>query len=154
MGCGVGYTTIALSEIFPNAIIYGENLKNTLQYSIMKELTKNKEKIKIVDEKNFINYIKNVDCLVCSEYFEHLQEPIDMLNLLLETYMPKYFIFANSFTIPNALGHFPVYFYNGKEYTGKEISRLFNKIARDEFGYKPLKTGFFNNRPNVYKLEW
>lgn len=151
MGCGIGYTTLALSEIFPEAIIYGENLKDTLQYSVMKEVSANNKNIKIVDEKSFLTKVPKVDILICFEFFEHLQEPIDMMITLLEKYMPKYFIFANSFTTLHAAGHFSVYYYNGEEYTGKEISRLFNKIAKEKFGYVEVKTGFWNNRPKIYK---
>lgn len=118
MGCGVGYTTIALSEIFPDAIIYGENLKDTLQYQIMKDLLGDNERIKIVDEKNFTQKVKHVDFIFGSDFFEHIQEPIDMLILLLETYMPKYFVFANSFTTREATGHFKEYYFNNEAYSG------------------------------------
>lgn len=152
MGCGIGYTTIALSEMFVDAIIYGQNLKGTLQHKINKRIAAGVKNVKIVDERDFLNRIKSVDLIFASEYFEHLLKPIDMLQDLINKFHPRYFIFANSFTHPESIGHFYFYEYNGKQYSGKEISRLFYKVLSNN-GYKRVDTGFFNGRPCVYELK-
>ena len=50
------------------------------------------------------------------------------------------------------MGHFNYYIHNGELIENKKIGRLFNKTLR-EANYKQLKTGFWNNRPNVWRYE-
>lgn len=150
MGCGIGYTTVVLSELFPEAIVYGQNLKGTLQYKINRKVTKNINNIRIVDERNFLDKIDEVDLIFASEYFEHLESPLDMLETLINHFHPQYFIFANSFTHPESIGHFYEYEYKKKKYSGKVISRMFYKFLKQN-GYKRINTSFFNGRPCIYE---
>jgi hypothetical protein len=147
LGCGCAYSTIGLSAIFPDANVYATNLKGTLQYDIDEYVTDNFDNIVIKDESDTFNF-SGVDLIFASEFFEHQLRPVEMLRELINTYRPKYFVFANTFT-QMALGHFRTYFDMEYAYEGRKISKVFNKTLRD-YGYKKADTGFFNGRPNVY----
>jgi len=149
MGCGCAYSTIALKAVFPNAHIIASNIKDTLQYKIDKYVTDNIDGCDIIDEKDTFN-LEKIDMIFASEFFEHLVSPIDLLSKIIQTYKPKYIIFANTFT-QMAIGHFKKYNVYGKWEDGHSTSRAFNKCLRLN-GYCKIDTGFFNNRPNIYKL--
>lgn len=151
LGCGLGYTTICLYDIFKTAKkIYGTNFKDSIQFKVDNIVCNNfKDRINIIDENNTLS-LESVDLVFASEFFEHLDKPIDLLSNLINTYHPKYLIIANTFTQP-AIGHFNSYYFNNIEYTGSEISKLFNNTLRSNNYYK-LNTGFWNNRPTIWKL--
>ncbi len=142
LGCGVGFTTQALTEIFKEAIIIGTNLSNTPQFRLAKERSKLYRFI--VQEK-----FREADLIFASEYFEHIENPIEHLIEVLIICKPKYLLLANSFNT-KALGHFIYYKYNKQLYTGSEISRIFNKILHT-YGYLKVKTNCWNNRPSYWK---
>lgn len=148
LGCGISFSTIGLSEVFPNAKVFGTNIRDTLQWEICQEMTKDIESIKIVD--NNMSVDENIDLIFASEFFEHIDDPIDLLSKLIDKYLPKYFVFANTFSQP-AIGHFNIYPYKGVLVDGKKMSRLFGQTLRD-LGYYKLETGFYNNRPSIFKL--
>lgn len=150
LGCGCGYSTIGLKAIFPDAEVYATNLKGTLQYELNLKVTENIEGITMYDEEEAFD-LDGVDLVFASEFFEHLQNPIDYLKQIVDAYHPKYVVFANTFG-NMAIGHFNSYYYDGKEYVGRQVSRKFNDTLRD-YGYKKLDTRFFNNRPTIFKLE-
>lgn len=149
LGCGCGYSTIGLKSLFPDATVYGTNLPHTLQWSIDVDVFKPFKDIYAVPECDTL-FLSEVDLVFASEFFEHLDKPIELLSGIIQRYKPKYFVFANTFT-KMSLGHFYKYSHDGVEYDGKSISRLFNKYLRDN-GYVKVNTGFFNNRPQIYKL--
>lgn len=148
LGCGCGYTTIALKSIFPNANVYGTNLLDTLQYKINEAVFSLVDGCYVGDENTNCNVPKSPDLVFASEFFEHLLEPIVLLRGLLDSYRPKCFIIANSFT-QMSMGHFLTYYDNGVPYDGRMMSRRFNAVLRD-YGYEQIKTGFYNNRPQVF----
>jgi len=148
LGCGFGHTTINLKEYFPNSMVYGSNIKNTLQIKVAYKLSK-KYNFKIISDLNKLN--KKIDLLFASEYFEHIEKPIDNLLFIINKFNPKYLLIANSFgTI--GIGHFYSYLYKNKNYSGKEISKIFNLILKEN-NYKKIKTSFWNNRPTFYIYE-
>ena len=149
LGCGCGYTTIGLSSIFPNAHIYGTNLSGTLQYKIAEDITKDFPNCTICDESHNADLPASPDLVFASEFFEHLSEPLVLLDELVNKYRPKYIVFANTFT-KMSLGHFEQYYHGNKIYTGKEMSREFVKRLRS-YGYAKVPTKFFNNRPSIYE---
>ena len=107
----------------------------------------------MADKYNFkietdLKYIQQADLIFASEYFEHFYKPVDHLREVLSL-NPKALIIANAFgTI--SLGHFIEYEYNGKLYSGKEISKIFNyELIKN--GYRKIKTHLWNNRPNYWK---
>lgn len=148
LGCGCGYSTVALKSVFNNAKIVGTNLKNTLQYKIDEEICRQFEDCSMIDESDTLN-LGRVDVVFASEFFEHLQSPKELLSALIGVYQPKYFIIANTFT-KMSLGHFNSYIWDEDEMSGKEVSRKFNDYLRAS-GYVDLDTGFFNHRPKIWK---
>ena len=142
LGCGFGYTTSALTEIFPVAQVTGTQLKNTVQYQMATELG-NKYGFTIQEEAT-----DHADLVFASEYFEHIEAPIDHLNDVLEACTPRILVIANSFG-SKSMGHFNEYIVDGIRIENKKVGRLFNQRLRD-VGYKQVKTGFWNNRPSIW----
>lgn len=143
LGCGIGYTTVSLKEIFPNASVKGTNIKDCYQYLFAQSLFRDYD-VSMIDDYQNINF----DLIFASEYFEHFERPIEHLqDVLLET-KPKYVVAANAFTV-NAIGHFDVYKHENKILTGKETSKLFSKTLESS-GFIKLKTNCWNDRPSVY----
>lgn len=144
LGCGFGYTTIGLKELFPLANVYGTNIKNTPQYEIAKSFEK-ETNIIIIDDYSH----KSADLIFASEYFEHFEKPIEHLIHVLENTKPKHMLIANTFN-GKAIGHFNLYKHLDKQYDGKTISKMFNNTLR-QFGYDKIETNCWNNRPNYWK---
>jgi len=142
LGCGFGYTTSALTEIFPIAQVTGTQLKNTVQYRMATELG-NKYGFTIQEE-----VTDHADLVFASEYFEHIEAPIDHLSDVLEACTPRILVIANSFGA-KSMGHFNEYIVDGALIKNKKVGRLFNQKLRDS-GYKQVKTGFWNNRPAIW----
>ncbi len=158
LGCGFGYTTAGLKELFPDAQVTGTNIEGCCQWKLAKQVGKlrgfrvcsNEEAMK--DE---------ADLVFASEYFEHILDALDHLENVLNCCKPKYLIVANSFgTI--SVGHFHVYESVRKvapdamgslfDAPGKvqvksaSMSKLFGKVLRGQ-GYRQVETKLWNNRP-------
>lgn len=151
LGCGCGYTTVGLSSIFPDAVVYGTNLSDTLQYKIASHICADFPRCEIWDESHNADLPTAPDLVFASEFFEHLTEPLVLLDDLVTKYRPKYFVFANTFT-KMSLGHFEQYYGDGKIFTGKSMSREFIKRLK-KHGYVKVQTKFFNSRPSIYMLQ-
>jgi len=148
LGCGFGYTTIGLKEIFPYSAVYGTNLKN-IQFSVAEKLSK-KYDFNIVES---INEIPSADLVFASEYFEHIPDPINHLHDVIKQLNPKYFLIANSFGA-DAIGHFNIYTYNNMPFHSSKIGRMFNDVLRYN-GYEKVFTKLWNNRPSFWsKKSW
>ena len=145
LGCGIGYSTIVLKELFPDSFVYGYNIKNSFQYKICNKLSENYGFTMVSD----LSKLKDIDFVFASEYFEHYERPIEHLRNILFLFNPKYLIIANSFT-STALGHFINYHDKDNTYDGRRISRLFNDELRKN-NYQKLDTGFWNNRPTYWR---
>lgn len=150
LGCGCGYTTVGLSSLFPDATVFGTNLSGTLQYKIAEDVCRDFPNCIICDESHNDNLHKSPDLVFASEFFEHLDRPLVLLEAIVEKYRPKYFVFANTFT-KMSLGHFEQYYDGNKVFTGKDMSREFTKRLK-KLGYVKVPTKFFNNRPSIYIL--
>jgi SAM-dependent methyltransferase len=150
LGCGCGYTTLGLSSIFPNAHIYGTNLSGTLQYKIAEYMCKAVPNCTICDESHNADLPESPDLVFASEFFEHLDHPLVLLEAIVSKYRPKYFVFANTFT-KMSLGHFEQYYDGNRVFTGKEMSREFTRRLK-KLGYIKVYTKFYNNRPSIYML--
>jgi SAM-dependent methyltransferase len=144
LGCGPGYTTLALKQIFPDADVYGSNIRGTSQFKMAAALGK-------CNNFHIVGTYKNhsVDLVFASEYFEHIQNPVSHLIDVLKSCEPKYLLIANTFTSP-AIGHFYSYTHDGGWYTGKQISSMFNEALK-YYGYRKIKTGCWNGRPAYWK---
>jgi len=153
LGNGFGYTTAALKELWTGTYVYGTNLRETRQYRIAEALGK------LYDYNMFPSVSGPIDLVVAFEYFEHFEQPIEHLAMILDTSNPKFLVTANAFG-STSIGHFPKYKLTRLEISAdsqldvtvsnKAIGRHFNKYLRYR-GYEPVKTGFWNNRPAVWR---
>lgn len=148
LGCGLGLTTLMLKKLFPNAKVIGTNISGTYQWDIANYISKLYD-FSILET---IPDIKGNIVIIALEYFEHFLKPIDELERVLTT-KARYIICANTFNGKPSPGHFSSYSDSDIIYSGQNISRLFNKKLRD-FGYISMKTGFWNNRPSVWKFKY
>lgn len=144
-GCGIGYTTSALKEIFIEANVYGLNLKDTAQYKLCEYMSQ-KNNFNLISNLDQIG--KDVDLVFASEYFEHFENPISHLDEILRL-NPKYFIIANSFS-SKSIGHFDTYFKDSEKIIGKNYGRVFNSYLRSK-GYHKVNTSCYNDRPSYWK---
>ena len=154
IGCGMGYTTAALTDMYPTADVYGINLRGTKQWDFCERMAID-YKFKMVDNIDVVP--KNVDVLFASEYFEHILEPLEHTAEIVKKLNPKYFIIANAFNT-RSIGHFVSYKTSRETPDGtnkepvdqKVISKMFNKNIKS-LGYERVKTKLFNNKPNVWR---
>jgi len=148
LGCGFGYTTAALAEMFPDADAVGTNLDGTCQFRIASAIGQ-RDGFRLVSDVRAVG--GPADVVFASEYFEHLEAPIDHLREVLDALNPRCLLIANAFNA-KALGHFHRYKDGclGLDFSGKEISRQFNNTLRSH-GYEAVKTACWNNRPMYWK---
>lgn len=145
LGCGFGYTTAALKEIYPGATVVGTNLPGTYQYEIVTKIG-NEYGFTVQSESHGLGK----DGLVfASEYFEHFENPIEHLEEVLTNTDPKFMVIVNAFNT-RACGHFLEYSHHGVKYPGKKISKMFSNKLR-ECGYQKVKTKIWNDRPAVWE---
>lgn len=143
LGCGFGYTTAALAKLFPDASVRGTNLPGTAQYDMACGLA---------DFRNFTvsdSFTGPADLVFASEYFEHIEAPLEHLQNIIEECQPKCFIVASTFTKP-AIGHFEKYRHAGMTFQGKSVGRMFGKVMRG-FGYEKVETNCWNSRPALWR---
>ena len=145
VGCGFGFTTAGLKELFPSATVYGTNLKESYQYKVANKYGKEYD-FKVVEN---INKLKQVDVIFASEYFEHFINPIEHAYELLSNSKPRFVITANGFN-GVAIGHFHKYVHQGNWYGASTMSRMFNQAMR-MMGYSKLKTNIWNGRPAIWE---
>lgn len=147
LGCGIGYTTAALSQLFPQAAVIGTNLEGIAQTRIA-------QKVGSIYDFGVVGTVDDItipiDLVFASEYFEHIYEPIGHLIEVIEKLRPRYLLIANTFNSPS-VGHFPHYLVNGVTYDGRSTSKLFNNELR-QGGYIKADTKLWNSRPTYWKL--
>lgn len=146
LGCGFGYTTASLKEIFPSASVFGTNIDTSVQFKVGTELSK-KYGFSLVSDIHKTG--GDVDLIFASEYFEHWEKPIDHLIEVVKASNPKFLLIANAFGT-TSLGHFNKYKYDNFLYDGKAISKMFN-ITLKRLGYFKFKTKLWNNRPSFWQ---
>ncbi len=144
LGCGFGYTTAALKEVFSSEKAVGTNLENTFQFDLASKIG-NDFGFEVRSESNDIG---RVDVVCALEYFEHIQNPIDHLNVVVESNRPRLMVINNSFDT-RSIGHFKKYSVDNESVGSSKMSRKFNSALR-KMGYTMLKTGFWNNRPSLW----
>jgi SAM-dependent methyltransferase len=145
LGCGFGYTTASLKEIFPDCSVYGTNFEDSLQFKMSKDIGISNDFTMLPDHKS----ITEIDLIFASEYFEHIINPIEHVEDIIDTCNPKYFLIASTFNQP-AIGHFNQYNHGNFIFDGKTTSSKFNNYLRSR-GYESIETGCWNNRPNYWK---
>lgn len=149
LGCGFGYTTAALKEIFPHADVYGTNITSSSQWKLAEQFSQ-QHNFHLIDESACLPiFHKGPSLVFASEYFEHFESPlIELMRVIIE-YSPTWLIVANSFT-GRAIGHFNQYKgLHGEIHSNKKIGRLFTKTLKS-LGYRRVSTTYWNNRPQVW----
>jgi SAM-dependent methyltransferase len=144
LGCGFGFTTSCLSEMFSNANVYGTNLLDTFQYKICEKISK-KAKFEVVENSDGI---RNADIVFASEYFEHIEESLEHLYEIIKKNAPRILVVANGYN-GYAIGHFNEYLYQGRYFSAKKTSLNFGKMMRF-MKYQKLKTKIWNSRPSIW----
>lgn len=143
LGCGIGYSTAALAEVFPDAEVVGTNLPGTTQYRVASALG-----VTMAADLASAPLERPVSLVFASEYFEHFYEPVVHLREVLAAADPLMLVVASTFTQPS-IGHFPLYRLAGVDTPGRKVARQFNAVLV-EAGYERVDTGFWNNRPQVW----
>jgi SAM-dependent methyltransferase len=142
LGCGFGYTTAALKELFSVSDVIGTNLDNTTQMR-MARMFGDKYNFAMVSDLANIHQ-SHIDLVFASEYFEHIPMPIAHLHEVLDL-SPRCLLIANTFTA-KSIGHFDYYRIGNSYYDGRKTSRIFNDQLRRR-GYKKMETNLWNSRP-------
>lgn len=150
LGCGHGYSSLGLRQLFPKARVTGTNLAGTAQARIATELG-------IVAGFDLVSTprevgTRSVDLVFASEYFEHFQDPVGHLSEVIDELDPRAILVANSFGA-RAAGHF-LHYTPGIGRPGKvpgtRIGRIFNSYLKGR-GYKMIETNLWNQRPNYWR---
>jgi len=148
LGNGCGQTTGALKELFPDAEVYGTNFEDSYQYEIATDYGK-EYGFDMIPEVSVLN--KDIDLVFASEYFEHMERPIEHLMDVINSCNPKYLIIANAFN-SISLGHFNVYKHHTQTFEAKKMGRMFNDTLR-KCGYIKVQTKLWNGRPAYWKKD-
>ncbi len=151
LGCGFGYTTAALKELYPSADVFGTNFEGSPQWKFAAELGKERG-FSLAPDVQKLN--KQIDLVFASEYFEHIENPVEHLCGVLTVCQPKYLVIANAFGTVS-VGHFVKYKYRDSlgldvAIDGKHVGKVFNQALRGD-GYTRVETGFWNDRPAVWR---
>ncbi len=144
LGCGPGYTTALIKQMFPAAAVIGTNFPGSTQYKVAESVGK-LAGFSMTDQ---VEKLGHVDVVFASEYFEHIEKPVKHLCAVIDR-NPRFIITANAFSA-KCTGHFPEYSVHGKMLDGRSTSKEFNKTLRRQ-GYELVKAGIWNNRPAVWK---
>lgn len=153
LGCGLGYSTAMLKQMFPHCKVYGTNIVPSPQWAFGYTLSKIYDFEMYGDEKSIGH---SVDLVFASEYFEHIEDANDNVESLIKTLNPKCLFLANSFNT-TSLGHFLQYkektnsdeVSNYSYYDQKIASKKFNQKLKD-LNYRTVKTKLWNNKPRLW----
>ena len=150
VGCGLGFSSALLKQIFPKSKVYATNLKGTKQWAFCEEISKDFD-LNLIES---VGTIKDpIDVVFASEYFEHIINPVDDVHRMifrLDQPPPKWLIISNSFNTYGT-GHFKSYRVGSKLVDQSHMSRLFNKYLRN-CGYTQVPSKIFNNTPTIWRL--
>lgn len=146
VGCGLGYSSATLKEIFPAAQVFATNIANTPQWAFAQELA-DQCMFHLVREVSDLSGDLDIDLVFASEYFEHFIEPVRELDRVLKV-RPDRLVIANTFS-QRSLGHFDAYQFGDLWCSGSTASRRFNDALRLR-GFMRVKTGWWNNRPDYW----
>jgi len=149
LGCGLGYSTAALKELFPSATVFGTNLIDTPQCRFAIDLGIERQ---FTVTHSTADIEQDIDMLFASEYFEHFADPLTHLDQIFrQRQLPKVLVFASSFGTIGA-GHFPLHVHDGTARSGKNFGRTFNAALKAR-GYIQPSGRYWNARPAVWELQ-
>ena len=143
LGCGFGHTAAMWKEMAPDAEVIGTNIADTLQMKVAIDIG-NEYGFTMLDELPACR----ADVLFASEYFEHIDQPIEHLFDVIKATSPQVMLIANAFG-QKAIGHFLEYTVNNRQYRGEDMSKVFAFFMR-KFGYRRVKTKMWNQRPAMW----
>jgi len=146
LGNGFGYTTAALKELFPQAIVYATNFEGGTQWKVA-SVNADRHGFSMVPDVSHIP--ERVDLVFASEYLEHIHDPIAHMAEINERVSPRYLVLASSFGT-KSIGHFDSYIDNGKKIDGKLMGRVLNNALR-KMGFAKVETKCWNNKPAYWK---
>jgi len=142
VGNGLGFSSAALTQMFPHAAVYATNLPGTSQYRVASLLAE-QYGFRMVPDTSHIG--KHADLVFASEYFEHFPNPVRHLQEIHAAIRPRKWLIANTFG-GDSIGHFDAYQSGSKSVPGRLMGREFGKAMRT-LGYRNVKTAMWNNRP-------
>lgn len=147
VGNGLGFTSAALTLLFPDARVIGTNMPGSTQYRIASLLADAYGFTMVSDPADLPT---RPDLMWATEYFEHFDRPLDHTDELVGLVQPGALLIANTFG-GDATGHFDTYTVNGEELPCRSVARLFNSNLR-QHGYVKVKTTMWNARPTLWEL--
>lgn len=150
LGNGFGYTTAGLKELFPSADVFGTNFEGGIQWRFAERVGAERG---FSLAPNIQALSRHVSLVFASEYFEHIENPVEHLNDIVTSTRPCAFVLANAFGT-ESVGHFVEYTHSSPlgmahKLDGKATSRAFGKALR-EHGYTKAETGCWNDRPALW----
>lgn len=148
LGCGIGWSTAALCQLWPDAKVIGTQLLDTLQARIARLFADSRGlTFPLVED---LSAVGHADFVFASEYFEHFPDPAEHLEEILAALTPDRLVIASTFT-HDATGHFDQYFIKGEPVGRRSVGRGFNAYLRAQ-GYVRDETvpRFWNDRPSCW----
>ena len=147
LGCGIGFSTAALRQMYPGAEVLGTNLDGTLQTDFARRMG-SAHGFEVCPDVAHVG--RRTDVVFASEYFEHIQDPVTHLLEVVKYLQPRVLILANSFGVV-AVGHFDTYSICGEDAAPRSASlRLHRELRR--LGYEKVQTKLWNSRPAYWRL--
>ncbi len=152
VGAGIGLSTMLLADLFPEAVVYYNNITPSAQATFFKEhkgygkAEFGRPTIATLTEQDMERH-GPFDMLFASEYFEHFEEPLEQTNFLLNQVGFKYLVINNSFNV-KAYGHFKEFKHN-ETLAPKQMSKAWLKAVRKD--YKELDVKCWNGRPKIFE---
>ncbi len=143
-GAGIGFSTILLSQLYPNSEIFYYDTSHDSKKIFKKIITDYSfNNITIVDKINLIE----PELICCFEVIEHIKNPYKFMGEIF-SFNSTYLSLTASFGTPG-YGHFNKYF-DYEEIDRHQMSKYFWKWIKKS-GYSEIKTDYFNHRPRLFK---
>jgi SAM-dependent methyltransferase len=141
IGCGIGFTTAAWTDLLPDTRVVGTNLPGA-QARVAGVLA---------DRYGFTLTTapdEPTDLLYAAEYFEHFPDPVAHLDEVLAACTPRIMLVASTFSSPS-VGHFPTYLFDGVAVPGSAAAHLFHEALRQR-GWTHRPTRIWNHKPALW----
>lgn len=146
VGCGLGLTSAAISELFPKARVLATESDGSPQRMVASALAeRSRFTLATLDE---LEALPDVDGVFMFEYLEHFADPLAHLRRLLAL-EPAWIVDASTFT-SDGIGHFPSYPVGRLvDAIGSSVTQAVRAELRAE-GFEPTLR-FWNGRPTVWE---
>ena len=158
VGAGIGLSTMLLADLFPEAVVYYNNITPSVQADFFKNHKGygrgewGAPTIGTITEKEMMQH-GPFDMLFASEYFEHFEDPMKQTDFLLNQVGFKHLVINNSFNV-KAYGHFNEFKHNKildmyEVLQPKQMSKMWLKAVRQD--YYELDVKCWNGRPKIFE---